>query len=157
MRHTLSLLLSCAILGVLFLTSCDKSAFFEENQHVASETWKQGDTLYYKLQITDTIHYFDFFLNVRNSTDYRYRNLYLFMNTKFPGGGIARDTIECMLAAADGKWYGKGMGKIKDNRILFKKAVRFPHAGTYLIGIQQAMREVKLAGISDIGVRIESH
>jgi gliding motility-associated lipoprotein GldH len=157
MRHTLSLLLSCAILGVLFLTSCDKSAFFEENQHVASETWKQGDTLYYKLQITDTIHYFDFYLNVRNSTDYRYRNLYLFMNTKFPGGGIARDTIECMLAAADGKWYGKGMGKIKDSRILFKKAVRFPHAGTYLIGIQQAMREVKLAGISDIGVRIESH
>lgn len=157
MRHTLSLLLSCAILGVLFLTSCYKSAFFEENRHVASETWKQGDTLYYKLQITDTIHYFDFYLNVRNSTDYRYRNLYLFMNTKFPGGGIARDTIECMLAAADGKWYGKGMGKIKDNRILFKKAVRFPHAGTYLIGIQQAMREVKLAGISDIGVRIESH
>jgi gliding motility-associated lipoprotein GldH len=157
MRHTLSLLLSCAILGVLFLTSCDKSAFFEENRHVASETWKQGDTLYYKLQITDTIHYFDFYLNVRNSTDYRYRNLYLFMNTRFPGGGIARDTIECMLAAADGKWYGKGMGKIKDSRILFKKAVRFPHAGTYLIGIQQAMREVKLAGISDIGVRIESH
>ena len=157
MRHTSGILLGCALIVTLFLSSCGKSAFFEENQHIASDTWKQGDTLYYKVLVTDTTHYFDFYLNMRNSTDYRYRNLYLFINTKFPGGGIARDTVECILAAADGKWYGKGMGDIKDSRILFKKAVRFPHAGTYLIGIEQAMREKRLVGISDVGLRIESH
>lgn len=157
MRHNLGLLLGCMLMGILLLASCNKSAFFEENQHVASETWKQGDTLSFKVDVTDTTHYFDFYLNVRNSTEYRYRNLYLFINTRFPGGGIARDTVECMLAASDGKWFGKGMGKIKDSRILFKKAVRFPHAGTYLIGIEQAMREKKLDGINDIGLRIERH
>jgi len=157
MRHSLGILFGCASVIILFFTSCNKSAFFEENRHVESETWKQGDTLYYSVEVKDTTHYFDFYLNLRNRTDYRYRNLYLFINTKFPGGGIARDTVECILAAADGKWYGKGMGKIKDSRILFKKAVRFPHAGTYLIGIEQAMRENKLSGISDVGIRIESH
>jgi gliding motility-associated lipoprotein GldH len=157
MRPVLSLLMGCAVTGLLMLTSCGKSAFFEKNRHVPSDTWKQGDTLYYEVAVTDTVHYFDFYLNVRNSTAYRYRNLYLFIDTKFPGGGISRDTVECLLAGADGKWYGKGMGKIKDNRILFKKAVRFPHAGTYLIGIEQAMREIQLPGISDIGVRIETH
>jgi gliding motility-associated lipoprotein GldH len=157
MKHSLKFIPTCILLGALFLISCEKSAFFEENRHVVSETWKQGDTLFFKVEVKDTIHYYDFYLNVRNHTEYRYRNLYLFINTRFPSGGIARDTVQCILAAADGKWYGKGMGKIKDSRILFKKAVRFPHAGTYLIGIQQAMREVRLAGISDIGVRIESH
>ena len=157
MRHKVSLILGFALLVGLFLTSCNKSAFFEENQRVPSETWGQGDTLQYKVEVTDTIKYFDFYLNIRNTTDYRYRNLYLFISTKFPGGGIARDTVQCLLAAADGKWYGKGMGDIKDSRILFKKAVRFPHAGTYLIGIQQAMRENKLNGINDVGLRIESH
>lgn len=157
MNKTLSLLLGYALLGTLFLTSCGKSAFYEDNQHLASDTWKQGDTMQFVVEVTDTLHYFDFYLNVRNTAAYRYRNLYLFINTKFPGGGISRDTVQCILAAADGRWYGKGMGKIKDNRILFKKAVRFPHAGTYLIGIQQAMREVQLDGISDMGIRIESH
>ena len=157
MRYSKGLFFVCLLMGSIFLLSCGKSAFFEENQHIVSDTWKQGDTLYYKVQVTDTIHFFNFYLNVRNSTEYRYRNLYLFINTRFPGGGIARDTVECILASADGKWHGKGMGKIKDSRILFKKAVRFPHAGTYLIGIEQAMREEQLAGIRDIGVRIESH
>lgn len=157
MRHSLGILFGCTLIATLLLTSCNKSAFFEENQHVASENWKQGDTLHYTVVVTDTTHYFDFYLNLRNRTDYRYRNLFLFINTRFPGGGIARDTVECVLAAADGKWYGKGMGKIKDSRILFKKAVRFPHAGTYLIGIEQGMRESKLSGISDVGLRIESH
>lgn len=157
MRHSLGILLGCALMGVLFFTSCGKSAFFEENRHITSDKWKQGDTLHYKVLVTDTLHYFDFYLNMRNRSNYRYRNLYLFINTKFPGGGIARDTVECILAAADGKWYGKGMGDIKDSRILLKKAVRFPHAGTYVIGIEQAMREKQLAGISDVGLRIESH
>lgn len=157
MRYSLVLFWGSVAVGILFLTSCGNSAFFEKNQHVATDTWKQADTLFYEVPVTDTVRYFDFYLNIRNSTGYRYRNLYLFITTRFPGGGISRDTVECMLAAADGKWFGKGMGKIKDNRILFKKAVRFPHAGTYLIGIEQAMREDKLAGINDVGVRIEKH
>lgn len=157
MKPALSLSWICLVTSLLILSSCGKSAFYEKNLHVTSDAWKQGDTLYYQVPVTDTVHYFDFYLNVRNSTSYRYRNLFLFINTKFPGGGISRDTVECILAGADGKWYGKGMGKIKDSRILFKKAVRFPHAGTYLIGIEQGMREIKLDGIHDIGVRIEKH
>jgi gliding motility-associated lipoprotein GldH len=146
-----------AFLGILFLIACGSGAFYEENQSIPSGTWKQHDTLFYKVEVADSMHFYDFFLNVRNRTDYRYRNLYLFITTRFPGGGIARDTVECLLAAPDGKWFGKGMGRIKDCRILFKKGVRFPHGGTYLIGIEQAMREKELKGICDIGIRIMNH
>ena len=141
----------------MILTACARDAFYEENQNIPSGSWKQHDTLYYNIQVTDTMHYFDFYLNVRNRTDYRYRNLYLFVTTRFPGGGKSLDTVQCLLAAPDGKWYGKGMGSIKDCRILFKQGVRFPHGGTYLIGIEQAMREKELRGISDVGIRIMNH
>lgn len=157
MKHCMRLFHFCALSGLLFLAACGNGAFYEENQSIPSGTWKQHDTLFYEVHVTDTMHYYDFYLNVRNRTDYRYRNLYLFITTRFPGGGIARDTVQCLLAAPDGKWYGKGMGRIKDCRILFKPGVRFPHGGTYLIGVEQAMREKELKGISDIGIRIMNH
>jgi gliding motility-associated lipoprotein GldH len=157
MKRIIKLFCLAATSGILLITGCGNGAFYEENQNIPFGTWKQHDTLFYKVKVADTMHYFDFYLNVRNRTDYRYRNLYLFITTKFPGGGIARDTVQCMLAAPDGKWYGKGMGRIKDCRILFKPGVRFPHGGTYLIGVEQAMRETELKGISDIGIRIMNH
>jgi gliding motility-associated lipoprotein GldH len=157
MINILRLLQLSSLTGLLLLGACGGSAFFEENQKIPSGTWKQGDTLFFKVQVSDTMHYYDFYLNVRNRTDYRYRNLYLFITTRFPAGGIARDTVECILAAPDGKWFGKGLGRIKDCRILFKPGVRFPHGGTYLIGIEQAMREKELKGISDVGIRIMNH
>jgi gliding motility-associated lipoprotein GldH len=153
----MKLLHFCALSGIIFLAACGNGAFYEENQSIPSGIWKQHDTLFYKVLVTDTMHYYDFYLNVRNRTEYRYRNLYLFITTRFPGGGIARDTVECLLAAPDGKWFGKGMGRIKDCRILFKLGARFPHGGTYLIGVEQAMREKELKGISDIGIRIMNH
>jgi len=146
-----------ALAGILLMGACSSGAFYEENEKIPSGSWKQHDTVHFKVEVTDTMHFYDFYLNVRYRTDYRYRNLYLFVTTRFPGGGIAHDTVECILAAPDGKWYGKGMGKIKDCRILFKPGVRFPHGGTYMIGIEQAMREKELQGISDIGIRIINH
>jgi gliding motility-associated lipoprotein GldH len=157
MKFPVSLFHFSVLLCLFLLAACGNNAFYEDNQHIPSESWKQHDTLFFKVEVADTMHFYDFYLNVRNRTDYRYRNLYLFITTKFPGGGIARDTVECVLAAPDGKWFGKGMGRIKDCRILFKPGVRFPHGGTYLIGIEQAMREKELKGISDIGIRIMNH
>jgi len=157
MKHNLGLTYIFLFFGILLMGACGNGAFYEENQPIPSGTWKQHDTLFYKVEVSDTMHFYDFYLNVRNRTDYRYRNLYLFVTTRFPGGGVAHDTVECLLAAPDGKWYGKGMGRIKDCRILFKPGVRFPHGGTYLIGIEQAMREKELKGISDIGIRILNH
>jgi len=50
---------------------------------------------------------------------------------------------------------GKGTGKIRDNRILLKEHLRFPSRGDYTFEIEQAMRDISLKGIEDIGIRIE--
>lgn len=146
------LLFSC----ILFMAvSCDPSRYFEENKKISKGEWDQNDPIAFQANVTDTIADFNVFINVRNSGSYRFSNLYMFINTIFPGGQIERDTLECLLAAPDGRWLGDGLGDIFDNRILFKEKVRFPQAGEYRFELIQAMRINPLPGIMDVGIRIE--
>lgn len=105
--------------------------------------------------ISDTVNNYNFFLTVRNTDDYAYQNLFVFLKTTFPNGKSKLDTINCPLANMQGKWLGKGFGGIYDNRILYMARKRFPLNGNYKIRVEQAMRDEELIGILDVGVRIE--
>lgn len=105
--------------------------------------------------IDDTLSFNDVYINIRNSGDYKYSNIYLFMSTIYPNQKISVDTIECILANKEGKWLGKGLGDIKDNQMLLKKNVRFHQSGIYTFEFKQAMRIDDLEGIKSIGIRIE--
>jgi len=151
--HFLQLL---PIIAIIVLTAaCDKSVFYSENIHLENDEWKAADTLFYSFNSEDTLTPYDFYFEVRNTTDYDMQNLYLFITAYYPGNTYSRDTAECILAAPDGKWYGKGIGKHKDNRFLFRRGVRFRKPGNYIIAVNQAMRKEDLKGISDIGILIK--
>ena len=140
---------------VIFMAACDSNVFFDESHKISNEAWNQGQSEEFKIEISDTLAFYDFYLNIRHTTDYSYSNLYFFINSGFPDGNTSRDTIECVLADKNGKWFGKGIGKIKDNRILIKRNVRFPDPGIYMFSFEQAMREPVLEGLTDIGIRLE--
>lgn len=73
-----------------------------------------------------------------------------------PDGKIERDTIECQLADAQGRWLGKsGSGSLWDNQVLFNRRTRFPKPGKYVFRFEQAMRDEKLENIMEVGLRIE--
>ncbi|NVO19684.1 MAG: gliding motility lipoprotein GldH [Bacteroidetes bacterium] len=139
---------------LFFIVSCNNSVYYEDIKHINNSKWSSKDTLFFHFTITDTIQPYDFGVSVRNTTSYDYQNLYLFITATYPGGNWSRDTAECILAASDGKWYGKGMGKIKDSQFEFRKGVRFRKSGNYTIAVNQAMRQETLDGISDVGIRI---
>jgi gliding motility-associated lipoprotein GldH len=141
--------------ALLSFQACDHSIFYEEMQHVKGTEWKASDTLFFKFEVKDTLQPYDLSFSVRNTTSYQFQNLYLFITAWYPDQTWSRDTAECILAASDGKWYGKGNGKIRDSRFLFRKGVKFRRTGKYTIGVNQAMRTESLAGISDIGIRLE--
>jgi gliding motility-associated lipoprotein GldH len=144
------------ILSFLFLfSSCDQKRFFEENKTIQNGLWNHNQKLKFEVNITDTIAPYDLYLNVRNSGDYPYSNLYFFIQTRFPDGRTARDTMECRLADDYGKWMGSGIGSVKFNRFLFQKGIHFRNPGKYIFEVDQAMREDNLKGIRDIGIRIE--
>ena len=141
--------------GIFILSSCDRKKVLDESFQIPYEKWNKNTFAKFVVPITDTLEHYDFYINIRNTVDYRFANIYLFLKTTFPGGKHAQDTLECILAGPDGKWLGKGLTKMKENRILLKKGFLFPRKGNYTFEIEQAMRVDELEGIADIGIRIQ--
>ncbi|MFM1744792.1 MAG: hypothetical protein RLZZ630_729 [Bacteroidota bacterium] len=140
---------------LILLASCDSSRLYEENKEIENNVWYANKPLQFQAQIPDSIQGYNVYINLRNASHYPFSNIFLFLNTTFPDGQIDRDTIEIMLASPEGKWLGDGLGDIWDNRVLFKRNVRFLMKGEYRFEFTQAMRLDPLPGIMDAGIRIE--
>ena len=141
------------ILG--FLVSCDQNRFFEQNIEIQNEIWAFEDVKNFQLEIDDTTSLYNFHLNIRNTNEYPFANLYVFIETRFPDSLYARDTVELQLANLNGKWLGSGNGKYKYNQFILREGMRFVQKGKYSFNIQQGMREDYLEGVSDVGIRLE--
>ncbi len=140
--------------GFLSIISCDRNVIYEKNVALKNDTWNYRDTLFYDVNISDTIRAYDIFINVRNSADYQYSNMYLFMSVYAPNGNLLKDTFNITLADQTGKWYGKGAGNIFSIQVPYKLRIKFPFQGIYIFEIQHAMWNQNLQGISDVGIRI---
>jgi gliding motility-associated lipoprotein GldH len=154
MRKKANILLLVSVLFSVFY-SCNSDLHYRESKDIPDSEWNKNNILSYKFSISDTLQPYNVYLNVRNTSKYQFRNLYLFVETTSPSGQSVKDTFECILADEKGRWYGKGWGDIYENKILYKKFIRFPRSGTYSIEIQQAMRKANLKHITDLGVLIE--
>lgn len=148
-KYFLVLVSACSLL------SCDPLRVYDKFKDIENAKWNKNEHVKFDVRIDDTLSYNNVYINIRNSGDYKYSNIYLFMSTIYPSQKISVDTIECTLANKEGKWLGKGLGDIKDNQMLLKKNVRFHQAGIYTFKFEQAMRVDDLEGIKSVGIRIE--
>jgi len=144
------------ILILIAVSSCNKDEIYNNTHDIKKSTWDISNVINFNFQVEDTIKPYDVYINLRHTSQYKYRNLYLFIETTSPEGHSVKDTFECILADKKGNWYGKGWGDMYQNKIPYKRFVRFPNTGTYSIEIKQAMRTEKLKHISDIGIEIET-
>lgn len=142
------------ILIPLLFVACDKSVVVDMYQHIDNSIWTWDDIKSYTFEIDDIESQHDILIQLRHTTDYPMSNLYLFVKVTGPSGQSMTDTINYMLAEPDGKWIGKGNGKIRELRYMYRKQTQFPDQGTYSITLEQGMREPRLP-VSDIGIRIE--
>ncbi len=95
------------------------------------------------------------FAEVRNRSEYPYRNLYLFIHENLLDSTVWRtDTIAVNLADSTGRWTGNGWGSIYQTAV-FVKSVRPLHPGNYTVKIVPQMPDEKLTGLNDVGIRIE--
>ena len=111
--------------------------------------------LVFNVDINDTVGIYNLFINTRISGNYKYSNMYLFIDTKLPDNKIIRDTLECILFDYNGKHLGKGFGSVWSNKIPYRIHTRFPYKGNYEFTIEQAMRTDKLEHVVSAGLRIE--
>lgn len=149
------LFLSFIFIITLTIVGCDYNRAYEHNDSIENETWDLKKTFSHEFEIPDSMQWYNMYINIRNTTDYKYSNLFLFITTTFPKGQQAKDTVECILANKEGKWFGKGNGKYKDNRIVFKPKFRFSQSGKFNLKISHGMRVQEVNGISEIGIRLE--
>lgn len=143
-----------SVLVSSLLLSCTQGKLVDESAEVNPDGWTIDDSVVFGFVVNDTTMPVDFYLNIRNESSYRYSNLILFFDTRFPDGRQSRDTLECFLARPDGQWTGRGIGSRKEVSLLVKKNVIFPSSGAYRFVFRQAMRDNPLLGITDVGITI---
>ncbi|PID93366.1 MAG: hypothetical protein CSA96_00040 [Bacteroidetes bacterium] len=134
--------------------ACDDDMVYDHFETLPEGTWKWTDPREFKLQVEDTLSNHRIYVQLRHGTDYPYRNLYMFVHVKGPDGQNICDTVNIELAAADGRWIGKGSGKHRELRLLYRRQTRFAQAGPYVFTLEQGMRKPALP-VTDIGIRIE--
>ncbi len=149
-RHTLAL--AALLLG---LAACDRAVFYADSRRVDEQGWNMNEKLTFDVTVKDTTRLYSFFVDLRLASDYPYANTFFFIDTKFPDGGVAADTVECPVAYPDGQWMGKYAGGYIDNRYSFRKNMIFPATGTYTFRIAHGMRDTNIVGIKNVGLRIE--
>ncbi len=73
-------ILCVVLLGVLAL-SCDSNRVYEQYEDIPDFEWSQEHVLRFEVDVTDTIQTHNLFVNVRNSGEYQYSNLWLFVRS----------------------------------------------------------------------------
>lgn len=153
------------ILFVLFFSligvSCDSNRVYDEYKSVPNK-WNKDSVISFKVNPPDSLNRYNLFVNLRNTNEYKYSNLFLIVEMAFPHGKTITDTLEYKMADPTGKLLGTGLTDIKENKLWYKENIIFNESGPYTVNIQHAMREngkvngvVDLEGITDVGFRIE--
>lgn len=134
-------------LFLLLCTSCQEILYYSY-QPVNSTGWYKKDTLIYTI---DTLLGKDekvkYQIGIRHKDSYNYRDLWLRIN---------HDTIHIYLADSIGKWFGHGIGELRQ--------ITFPYHPTILsqdtikeLRINHIMKDDSLSGIHDIGISIHKY
>lgn len=153
-----------AVIFCFIFYSCDSIAVYDEYSSVPNQ-WHKDSLARFNFKAPDTINHYNLYINLRNTNDYQFNNLFLIVELNYPNGKAIKDTLEYKMAAPNGKLLGSGFSDIKENKLWYrgyKAPFKFNENGEYLVNIQHAMRkngEVNgidnLEGITDIGFRVE--
>jgi len=158
MRNSLTVLILALMVLVV---SCDSKRVFDEYKTVPN-VWNKDSIMSFSIHPPDSIKPYNLFVNLRNTSQYKYSNIFLIVEMVFPHGKTIKDTLEYRMADPSGKFLGSGIMDVKENKLWYKENVIFNESGDYTVNIQHAMREngkvngvEALEGITDIGFRIE--
>ncbi len=147
------MIFAAALLALLTL-SCTRGTIFSGNHKMQEARWSMYEPADYTCAIDDTASTYDIRFSLRTSTEYPYRNIYLFVVTSFPSGTTVTDTLHAMVADGQGRWLGRGAGDLRELTIPYKSNIWFPEAGDYSFRVIHGMRDTLLRGVYDFGMKI---
>jgi gliding motility-associated lipoprotein GldH len=143
--------------GFFPFSSCQTVDVFEKNIAIPQQAWSSQFKPEISFEITDTASRYNISVVLRHTNAYRYKNLYLSIETKTPDGTARQQTLDMELATDDKGWLGKGMDDIYEQRVLITPADK-PwelKKGVYRFRLSNIMREDPLEHVMNIGIRVE--
>lgn len=147
------------ILSVFLLTGCMESPYFQKDVSIPGYQWTYNYQPTFKVDITDTSALYNLYFIIRHTETYPFSNIWMWIYTKEPGDtSFQKSRIEIPLAEKSGKWLGRGMGEIWEQRMPITRndaPMVFTKPGTYEIKFEQNMRVDPLPEILQVGLRIE--
>ena len=150
------LLIGLAVVGLGSLCSCRQTDVYNEFNTLPRNGWFKRDVQRFTPESPDSTGRYDLYLTLRHNGDYAYRNLWLFVSYTGADGEQKTDTVNCELADEFGRWSGGDWGSYYQQELLLDDCFRFV-GKEQVVTIQQAMRDDRIRGISDVGIRIAPH
>lgn len=146
---------------LLTLFSCDSKYIFDEYKAIETP-WTKEKGIEFTATAPDTINKYNLFINLRNTNEYKYSNLFIITELDFPNEYKIIDTLEYAMAKPNGEWLGVGFSSLKENKLFYKEYIQFPTLEPFNVKVTHAMRKNGkekgldvLEGVTDIGFRIE--
>ena len=151
----------CGLFVLLSICSCSNSDYFSVSKTTPGY-WHKDSITEFDFAIEDTAQVYNCYINIHNTEDYEFDNLFLVTAMQFPYGKVVVDTLEYKMAFKDGRLMGEGLGSLKHNKLWYKEKIKFTETGKYSLQIKHAMRKAnetsiltKLKGVEDIGFSYE--
>ena len=136
-------------------SACDKQTVYHSFQSLPSEGWMRKDTLYFNVNVSDSLTYYKLSMEVRNRNNYPYQNLSLSVCYDSPDSvSLPADTIQLALADTEGIWKGDGWGGLYQTAVP-AGSIRIDKSGTYRFKIAYVLPDETLQGLNDIGIKLE--
>jgi gliding motility-associated lipoprotein GldH len=142
------------------LAGCLPAPYYQKEEAIPQNAWNYNFKPTFTFDITDTTAFYQSYFLIRHTQAYPYCNVWVFLNVTTPGDTVVKkERINVVLAEATGKWLGRGMGEIFEQRMkfVFSDAVSFRRAGTYKITMEQNMRINPLPDVLNVGIRLEKN
>jgi gliding motility-associated lipoprotein GldH len=149
-----ALISSILIAFGFLLAGCSSAPVYEKSYDFENNEWSQKVKPSFTVDIKDTSKAYNFVITLRTTTEYKFSNLWIYLNTSTPDGQKVREPYEIKLTNPDGSWTGKKTGTIVEKSIYFKNR-KMPKSGKYVFVIEQGITESLIDEVIDIGLLVE--
>lgn len=146
---------AAAVLMAVLMSACTEGVVYNQYRTVPESGWDMDSSLTFVYEAADTIGAYDLILSVRHRDDYRYQNMWLFVNSSSPQGYDRSDTLEFYLADNRGAWLSQRGLSYYEMPVLYMQNVRFPVRGEYHFEVVQGLRDTVLTGVESVGLMIK--
>ncbi len=146
------------LLLVTSMVGCLPAPYYQKEEVIPQNAWAYSFRPTFTFDITDTTVSYQASFVIRHTQAYPYSNLWMWVYVKAPGDSIPkRERVNVILAEPSGKWLGRGMGEMYEQRLPLNisDSIKFDRKGTYKVSLEQNMRINPLPEVLNVGIRIE--